>query len=64
MTERRPFTKLAAVIFLLMALVHLYRVIVGFDISIAGTHVSQAVSWLGLAVTALLAVMLYGEARR
>jgi hypothetical protein len=64
MTERRPFTKLAAAIFLLMALVHLYRVIFGFDISIGGTHVSQAVSWLALAVTALLAVMLYGEARR
>lgn len=64
MTARRPFTMLAAVIFLLMALVHLYRIVVGFDVSIAGTHVSQAVSWVALAVTALLAVMLYGEARR
>ena len=55
---------LAAAIFLLMALVHLYRLFVGFDISIAGAHVSQAISWIALGVTALLAVMLYGEARR
>lgn len=64
MTARRPFTMLAAAIFLLMALAHLYRLIVGFDVSIAGTHVSQAVSWIALAVTAVLAVMLFGEARR
>jgi hypothetical protein len=55
---------LAAVIFLLMALAHLYRIIFGFDVSIAGTNVSQSVSWLALAVTAVLATMLYREARR
>ena len=64
MTARRPFTMLAAAIFLLMALAHLYRLVVGFDISVAGTHVPQAISWIALAVTALLAAMLYGEARR
>jgi hypothetical protein len=55
---------LAAAIFLLMALVHLYRLIVGFDVSIAGTQLPQFVSWIGVLVTALLAAMLYREARR
>jgi hypothetical protein len=64
MTARRPFTMLAAAIFLLMALVHLYRLIVGFDVSIAGTQLPQFVSWIGVLVTALLAAMLYREARR
>jgi hypothetical protein len=64
MTARRPFTTLAAAIFLLMALVHLYRVMFGFDVTVAGTHVSQTVSWLALAFTGLLAAMLFREARR
>ena len=64
MTARRPFTMLAAAIFLLMALVHLYRLIFGFDISIAGTEVAHSVSWIALAATALLAAMLYREAKR
>jgi hypothetical protein len=64
MTARRPFTTLAAAIFLLMALVHLYRLLFGFDVTVAGTHVSQTVSWLALAFTGLLAAMLYREARR
>ena len=33
MTARRPFTMFAAAIFLLIALAHLYRLIVGFDVS-------------------------------
>lgn len=64
MTAQRPFTMLAAAIFLLMALVHLYRIVVGFDISIAGTQVAQSVSWIAFVVTAVLAAMLFREARR
>ena len=64
MTARRPFTMFAAAIFLLIALVHLYRIIVGFDVSVAGTHISQAVSWIAVLFTGLLAEMLFREARR
>ena len=64
MTARRPFTMLAAAIFLLIALVHLYRIIVGFDVSVAGTHISQSVSWIAVLFTRLLAAMLFREARR
>ncbi|NUT01316.1 MAG: hypothetical protein HOP96_10100 [Sphingomonas sp.] len=64
MTAQRPFTMLAAGIFLLMAIVHLYRLVVGFDVAVAGTHLSQSVSWIAIIVTGLLAAMLFREARR
>ena len=64
MTAHRPFTMLAAGIFLLVAIVHVYRVVVGFDVAVAGTQVSQSVSWIAILVTGLLAAMLYREARR
>lgn len=64
MTARRPFTMLAAAIFALMALAHAYRLLVGFDVSVGGTHLPQSISWIELAVTALLAAMLFREARR
>jgi hypothetical protein len=55
---------LAAAIFALMTLVHIYRLIVGFDVSVGGTHLPQSISWIALIVTALLATMLFREARR
>ena len=63
MTARHPFTMLAAAIFALMALAHVYRLAVGFDVSV-GTHLPQSISWIALVVTALLAAMLFREARR
>jgi len=64
MTAQRPFTMLAAAIFLLIALAHLYRIMAGFDVSVAGMHISQSVSWIALLFTGLLAAMLFREARR
>lgn len=63
MARTRPFTLAAAIIFLFMALVHLYRLAVGFDITVAGTAVSPLLSWLALVITALLSVMLFKESR-
>ena len=63
MTRIRPFTLVAAIIFLLMAIGHLYRLAVGFDITVGGTAVPQSVSWVALVVTALLGVMLLRESR-
>lgn len=63
MTRTRPFTLVAAIIFLVMAGGHLYRLAVGFDVTVGGTALPLFVSWVGLAVTALLAVMLFREAR-
>ena len=60
----RPFTLVAAIIFLLMALAHVYRLITHFQV-IVGTHVvPQSVSWIAILVTGALSVMLFREARR
>ena len=64
MNTTRPFTLLAAAIFLVMTLVHIYRLATGFQI-IAGSHsLPMAVSWIAIALTLVLAVMLYRESQR
>lgn len=63
MSTRKPFTLIAAAIFALMMLVHVYRLATGFQV-IFGSHVMpMAVSWIAIFVTGLLAVMLFKEAR-
>ena len=64
MTAQRPFTMLAALIFLLIALAHLYRIMVGFDVSVAGVHIAQSASWIAFLFAGVLAAMLSREARR
>ncbi len=59
----KPFTALAAAIFALIALAHLCRLILGFDVVVAGTTLPQWLSLPGLIVAAGLAVMLWREAR-
>ena len=64
MLARKPFTLIAAIIFLIVALVHAYRHTSGFSVVIGGEAISMTISWVGLAVAALLAIMLIVEARR
>jgi hypothetical protein len=64
MTTNRPFTLLAAVIFALMALVHLYRMVTNFQIVLGSHTIPMAASWIAIVITALLAVMLYRESQR
>jgi hypothetical protein len=59
----KPFTTIAAVIFALMALVHLYRLIHPFRFVIGGCSLPQWLSIIGLLVPAGLAVMLWREAK-
>ncbi|MFL6766198.1 MAG: hypothetical protein ACJ8FO_13505 [Sphingomicrobium sp.] len=59
----RPFTWIASAIFALMALVHLYRLVVRFQITV-GTHsIPMWVSYVAIVVTAVLSWMLCREAR-
>lgn len=61
---RKPFTLIAAAIFGLMAILHVYRLITDFQV-IVGTHtIPYGVSWIALVVTAGLSWMLLREARR
>jgi hypothetical protein len=60
----RPFTLIAAIIFALMALAHVYRIMTEFQV-IVGTHViAQGVSWVAVVVTAALSIGLFREALR
>ena len=59
----KPFTTLAAAIFALIALAHLYRVVRRLAVTIAGTDIPMWVSIVGIIVAAGLAVMLWREAR-
>lgn len=64
MSNSKPFTMFAAAIFLVMALVHAYRLITHFQIIIGSHTISMAVSWVALAITLVMAWMLFREARR
>ena len=60
----KPFTTIAAAIFGLMALAHLYRIATGFPVTVGSVSVGQQVSWAALVLTAALAIGLLREARR
>jgi lipopolysaccharide export LptBFGC system permease protein LptF len=64
MSGNRHFTLIAAVIFALMALVHLYRIVTHFQIILGSHPVPLWVSWAAIVVTGLLAAMLFRESRR
>jgi hypothetical protein len=60
----KPFTNLAVIIFALIALVHLFRLIWGFDVIVGGTMLPQWVSLPGAIIAVVLALMLWRESRR
>ncbi len=63
MTRSRPFTTVAAIIFGLMALLHLYRLFTHFQI-IAGSHpIPLWASYVAIVVAGLLSWGLFRESR-
>ena len=60
----KPFTTLAIVIFALIALLHLFRLIRGFEFVVGGTPIPQWVSLPSAIIAAGLALMLWRESRR
>lgn len=63
MRSHKPFTTIAAILFLVAAGVHVYRLVAGFPIVIGSHSIPMAVSWLLTPVAALLGVMLLRERR-
>ena len=60
----KPFTMIAAIIFAIMAVVHVFRLVTHFQI-VAGSHeIPMWVSWLGVIIPAILAAGTFREARR
>jgi hypothetical protein len=60
----KPFTAVAVVVFALVSLLQLLRVVMGWDVVIAGFAVPAWASVLACAVAAVLAAMVAREARR
>ena len=60
----RPFTLIAAAVFLLMAALHLYRLMTPFTVVIGGVSIGQDISWMALAFTAVMSAGLFREGIR
>jgi hypothetical protein len=61
---KKPFTSLAAIIFAVIALVHLLRLIYGWAVTIVGADVPTWASYVGLVVAGVLAAGLWWESRK
>lgn len=59
----KPFTMIAAAIFLVMALMHLYRLATGFPVTIGSVSVGPLASGVALVIALVLAGGLFREAR-
>ena len=64
MTSHKPFTLIAAVLLAIMAVAHVYRLATGLPITVGSHSIPVGLSWIATALLALLAVMLFREARR
>ena len=60
----KPFTRLAVLVFALVALLQLLRVLLGWEVSIAGIAIPPWASVIAFLVATTLAVMLQRELRR
>ncbi|MEK6527265.1 MAG: hypothetical protein AABZ36_00050 [Nitrospirota bacterium] len=60
----KPFTKIAVVVFSLVSLMHLLRLFFGSEVTVNGSVVPLWMSVLGFLVAAVLALMLWREARK
>jgi hypothetical protein len=61
---KRPFTIVAAIIFAVVALVHLLRLMYGWVVNIAGGNLPMWTSVLGLVIAGVLAAGLWWESRK
>ncbi len=61
---KRPFTSLAAIIFAVIAFVHLLRLIYGWAVTIVGADMPTWTSVLGLLIAGGLAAGLWWESRK
>lgn len=60
---RRPITRIAALIFFLMALVHADRLFTHFPVIVGSYTIPFWLSYFGVVIPALLAILLLRESR-
>lgn len=63
MTRSRPFTTIAAIIFAIMALVHLYRLFSHFQVVVGSHTIPMWCSYVAIVVAGLLSWGLFRESR-
>jgi len=63
MTRAKPFTMISAIIFAVVALIHLYRLFTHFQVILGSHTVPMWMSYVGIIVPGVLALMLYRESR-
>jgi len=64
MATRKLVLSAAALIFLLLSAASLYRLLVGFPITIGGQQIGQVITFLVLVCSLALGMMLFSEARK
>ena len=60
----KPFTTIAIAVFTIVGIVHLLRLMLGFDVIIAGWAVPMWANLVGAVIAGVLALMLAREARK
>ena len=60
----KPITAIAIIIFLIMAVVHAYRLVKHIPITLGSHDIPMWVSWAGIVIPLLLAWGLWHESRR
>ena len=63
MNRSKPFTWIAATIFAIMAIAHIYRIISPFDVTIGSASMPMWCSYAAAVIAAFLSWMLCREAR-
>ena len=61
---KKPFAAIAVGVFALVALLHVFRLVFGWEVTFQGSVVPMWVSGLGVAIAGGLAVMLWRESRQ
>ncbi len=57
----KPYTALAVAVFAIVAVVHLLRILMGWEVLIQGAAVPMSASYLGLIIAGGLAFLLWRE---
>jgi hypothetical protein len=61
---KKPVTVIAAIIFLIMAVVHIFRLVRHVPMTFGNHSIPMWVSWVGIVIPLLLAWGLWRESRR
>jgi hypothetical protein len=60
----KPFTTIGAIVFLIVAAAHAYRIYAGLAVVVGAHDIPMMVSWIAGSVAALLGIMMLVESRR